>query len=282
MNEFKGTPGPWEIKPEEVDRPYIRIRGTRLGGRFKVANVLSPDYDGVHHREADEQHVEYFAHCWESGQPIPALTVIPDADGKRIKILDGQHRYLGALRAIERGVPIARIECKDFTGDEADKIAFMVSSSQGKQLDPLERAKAYVRLKGFGWTNEEIAKKVGRSVSDVQMHLSLGDVPDAIKQRINAGQISYANAVAVAREHGDDAVNVIDAAVEEAKAQGKDKVTAKTLKAKKVKPIDRLIQLLKEADHMVVAEGHVAQETEEFLRLPSAELSEVLAILEKL
>lgn len=237
---------------------------------------------GYNIREADEQHVEYFAQCWESGQPIPALTVIPDSDGKRIKILDGQHRYLGALRAIERGVPIARIECKDFTGDEADKIAFMVSSSQGKQLDPLERAKAYVRLKGFGWTNEEIAKKVGRSVSDVQMHLSLGDVPDSIKQRINAGQISYANAVAVAREHGDDAVNVIDAAVEEAKAQGKDKVTAKTLKAKKVKPIDRLIQLLKEADHMVVAEGHVAQETEEFLRLPSAELNEVLAILEKL
>ena len=54
MTQFKGTPGPWEIKPEEVDRPYIRIRGTQLGGRFKVANVLSPDYDGVHHCEADE------------------------------------------------------------------------------------------------------------------------------------------------------------------------------------------------------------------------------------
>lgn len=54
MTQFKGTPGPWEIKPEEVDKPYIRIRGTQLGGRFKVANVLSPDYDGVHHCEADE------------------------------------------------------------------------------------------------------------------------------------------------------------------------------------------------------------------------------------
>lgn len=54
MTQFKGTPGPWEVKPEEVDRPYIRIRGTQWGGRFKVANVLSPDYDGVHHREADE------------------------------------------------------------------------------------------------------------------------------------------------------------------------------------------------------------------------------------
>ncbi|EOH6340962.1 hypothetical protein ACSPNK_002418 [Providencia stuartii] len=52
--EFKGTPAPWGIKPEEVDKPYIRIRGTRLGCRFKIANVLTPIYDGVHPREADE------------------------------------------------------------------------------------------------------------------------------------------------------------------------------------------------------------------------------------
>ena len=48
------TPGPWEVKPEECDRPYIRVRGTRLGGRFKVCNVLTPVYEGVHKREADE------------------------------------------------------------------------------------------------------------------------------------------------------------------------------------------------------------------------------------
>jgi ParB family transcriptional regulator, chromosome partitioning protein len=198
------------------------------------------------------------------------------------RILDGQHRYLGALRAIERGAPIVRIECKDFTGDEADKIAFMVSSSQGKQLDPFERAKAYTRLKGFGWTNEEIAKKVGRSVSDVQMHLSLGDVPAEVKARINAGQISYANAVAVTREHGDDAVKVIDEAVEEAKAQGKDKVTAKVLKSKKIKPVDRLIELLKPADHVILPAGHVVAEDEEFIQIPVADIHEVMAILEKM
>ena len=54
MSEFKGTPGPWEIKPEEVDKHYIRIRGTQLGGRYKVANVLTPVYEGVHEREAKE------------------------------------------------------------------------------------------------------------------------------------------------------------------------------------------------------------------------------------
>ena len=51
---MKHTPGPWEMKPEEVDKPYIRIRGTQLGGRFKIANVLTPVYDGVPEREAKE------------------------------------------------------------------------------------------------------------------------------------------------------------------------------------------------------------------------------------
>ena len=40
--------------PEEVDRPYIRVRGTALGGRYKVANVPTPVYDGVDAREARE------------------------------------------------------------------------------------------------------------------------------------------------------------------------------------------------------------------------------------
>lgn len=48
------TPGPWQAMPEEVDKPYIRIRGTVLGGRFKIANVLTTVYDGVHERVAQE------------------------------------------------------------------------------------------------------------------------------------------------------------------------------------------------------------------------------------
>jgi len=48
------TPGPWRTLPEECDRPYIRVRGTSLGARYKVANVLTPTYANVHPREADE------------------------------------------------------------------------------------------------------------------------------------------------------------------------------------------------------------------------------------
>lgn len=48
------TPGPWNLLPEECDRPYVRVRGTVPGGRFKIANVLTPAYEGVHEREAKE------------------------------------------------------------------------------------------------------------------------------------------------------------------------------------------------------------------------------------
>lgn len=51
---MKHTSAPWEMKPEEVDKSYIRIRGTHLGGRFKIANVFTPVYDGVPEREAEE------------------------------------------------------------------------------------------------------------------------------------------------------------------------------------------------------------------------------------
>lgn len=54
MNRFKGTAAPWSQLPEESDKPYIRIRGTNIGCRYKIANVLTPCYDGVKSREADE------------------------------------------------------------------------------------------------------------------------------------------------------------------------------------------------------------------------------------
>lgn len=46
----KHTEGPWRVLPEEPDKDYSRVRGTRLGHRFKIANV----HDGDHPREYAE------------------------------------------------------------------------------------------------------------------------------------------------------------------------------------------------------------------------------------
>ena len=50
----KHTLDPWEVLPEECDKSYIRIRGARLGGRYKIANVIAPTYPGAPPEEAIE------------------------------------------------------------------------------------------------------------------------------------------------------------------------------------------------------------------------------------
>ncbi len=49
--ETKFTKGEWAILPLEDDKEYIRIRGSALGGRYKVANVIDLKN---HHNEEQE------------------------------------------------------------------------------------------------------------------------------------------------------------------------------------------------------------------------------------
>ena len=37
------TPGPWVVLPAEDGVSYLRVRGNRLGARYKVANVMAPN-----------------------------------------------------------------------------------------------------------------------------------------------------------------------------------------------------------------------------------------------
>ena len=104
---------------------------------------------GFNVREIDQEHVGEFRDAFIAGEYILPLTVQVTEQG--IKIIDGHHRYYGAPAATEAGYPIERVECKDFVGSDADRIAFMVTSSQGKPLTSIERGKAYQRLVNQGW-----------------------------------------------------------------------------------------------------------------------------------
>lgn len=207
--------------------------------------------EGYNIRDIDQSHVEEFAEAFSAGEYLPAMTVEVTARG--VKILDGHHRYHGAKLAIERGHEVLRIECKDFVGSEADKIAFMVTSSQGKQLSPVERANAYLRLKNQGWTNEEITKKVKRSVSDVQQHLSLSGCAPEILDKINKRQMSYATGIELQRAHGANAGLAADEAMEKALKEGKSKVTkAVTAPQFSAKQARRLVELLSDSAPMLI------------------------------
>ena len=178
---------------------------------------------GFNVRDIDPVHVDEFRDAFIAGEYIPPLAV--QVTDKGVKIIDGHHRYYGALAAKEAGTEIPRLECKDFVGSDADRIAFMVTSSQGKPLTPLERAAAYQRLVNQGWESGEIAKKVKRSVADVDHHLQLLSCGDELINMVRTGEVAATTAVALSREHGPHASAVAVEQMGKAKAAGKSKLT---------------------------------------------------------
>lgn len=251
--------------------------------------------DGYNIRDVDQAHVEEFRDAYLAGEYVPPLTVEVTQQG--IKVIDGHHRFAGAKMAAETGLEL-RLEVNDITGtSEADKIALMVTSSQGKPLEPLERAKAYARLKAQGWTNDEIAKKVKRSPSDVANMLALAECPEPIKDMVRGGQMSYVTATELTRQHGTEAEAVAAQALEEAKAAGKDKVTKKFTepkapKAPKAKPEniqppfgkDKLTRLADLAVHIELVHSDERLEDAEddesmTLRAPAGVVREFMALV---
>lgn len=74
----------------------------------------------------------------------------------------------------------------------------IVENLQRKDLNPMERAKAFLRLKEeFNFDNNQIAKKMSKSVPYVINCLKLLTLPDAIKDGLLSGLISEGHARAL-------------------------------------------------------------------------------------
>ena len=77
---------------------------------------------------------------------------------------------------------------------EAAQIA-LIENLQREDLNPMEEAMAYLRLKvDFHLTQEEIAKAVGKSRTAVANSMRLLDLPQGISSKISEGKISVGHA----------------------------------------------------------------------------------------
>ncbi|WP_304168276.1 DNA-binding protein [Lonsdalea britannica] len=220
--------------------------GTKVNKTYMVPISELYVEPGYNVREIDQEHVTEFRDAFIAGEFVPPLAVQVTDQG--VKIIDGHHRYYGATAATESGHEILRLECKDFVGSEADRIAFMVTSSQGKSLSPLERAAAYLRLKNQGWEPAEIAKKVKRSIADVSYHLQLLDCSDGLLAMVKSGEIAPTTAVALSQQHGSKAESVATEQMGKARAAGKKKLTkSDAMPQFSAKKARRLVELLVDA-----------------------------------
>lgn len=186
---------------------------------------MEPGYN-IRDGEIDQGSVDGFCASFMAGSYVPAIGV--DITDTGLRVNDGQHRYLGAQKAVSQGKTDLMLEVYDVTElPPAQRIGRMVKANDGTPTSPIARANAYARMKAEGMTNDQIAKEVHRSPSDVANFLALAACPEHLKEMVKAGQMSYVMAIELAKEHGEDAPAVAAEALEKAKAAGKEKVTKK-------------------------------------------------------
>jgi ParB family chromosome partitioning protein len=125
-------------------------------------------------------------------QPIVVRSVRGAADS--YEIIAGERRWRAAQRAGTHDVPIAVLEVSD---SEALELA-IIENVQRADLNPLEEAAGYQSLADeFGYSQDDIAKTVGKSRSHVANTLRLLKLPDSVKDYINAGKLTAGHARAL-------------------------------------------------------------------------------------
>jgi ParB family chromosome partitioning protein len=110
------------------------------------------------------------------------------------EIVAGERRWRAAQRAQLHQVPVVIREIDD---GQALELA-LVENLQREDLMALEEADAYHRLmETFGYTQEALAKDLGKSRSHIANTLRLRALPDAVKALLEVGELRAGHARAL-------------------------------------------------------------------------------------
>lgn len=215
--------------------------------------------DRDHGHRLEESIQELYAYIIAGGK-VPPLEVYP-CDGDKVALVEGHRRLDAMTRAKNTGrLPASYlgpdgeywVEVKQFEGDAAARAVRVLTSNSNLKLTPLEIARQYKRLRDeHGMGPEAIAREVGKTRQHVDQLLILADASPEVQQMVADGKVAATEAVKIARQHKQDAAEVLGDA---AKGAGGKKVTAKALKpwtppAKVTVPlVDTTARILDELD----------------------------------
>jgi len=110
------------------------------------------------------------------------------------ELIAGERRLRAAIEAGLEEVPVV---VRDAPPAERLELA-LIENLQREDLSPLEEAEAYRHLiDEYGLTQEEIARRVGKSRPAITNALRLLALPDAVKTQLESGALSAGHARAV-------------------------------------------------------------------------------------
>lgn len=151
--------------------------------------LIEPNKDQPRQRFDDTSLAELVASIKVHGilQPL----VVSPLSGGRYQLVVGERRWRAAKQLGLGEVPVIIRPV-----DEQQKLELaLIENIQRQDLNPLEEAAAYRRLQAeFNLTQEQVAKQVGKSRSQIANIERLLSLPPAIKQALGDGRITVGHA----------------------------------------------------------------------------------------
>jgi ParB family chromosome partitioning protein len=141
----------------------------------------------------------------ESGQQTPIIVVLSAENRERYLVIDG-HKRIAALQQLGRDT----VEATVWAMSEAEALLLDRSLRLSPQESALEQGWLLTEMEQrFGYSLEELGRRLDRSVSWVSRRLGLVEVlPEAIQQQVREGklaaQLAMKYLVPVARVHVED------------------------------------------------------------------------------
>ena len=137
----------------------------------------------------DETTIEELAQSIRESGIVQPILAVPDGDA--FKIIVGERRWRAARLAGLRRVPVL---VRSIAEDKQLEIS-LIENLHRENLNPLEVARAYQRLiQELGYTQQQLAEKVGMDRSSVANTLRLLKLPEDIRDALEQGRISMGHA----------------------------------------------------------------------------------------
>lgn len=164
------------------------------GQRRVPVEFLRPSARNPRRSFADDELEDLTASVRERGilQPIIVRPLKGMADA--YEIIAGERRWRAAQRAGLHEVPVIQVEADD---REALEIA-IVENVQRSDLNAIEEAAGYERLIAeFSYTQNDLARVIGKSRSHVANTLRLSKLPEPVRRMVAEGAVSAGHARAL-------------------------------------------------------------------------------------
>ncbi len=170
-----------EVKEEKIEKADLMLD----------INLIVPNKEQPR-KNFDKEKIQALADSIAQHGIVQPLVVVKEKD--YYKIVAGERRFRAAKQLKLKEIPVI---VKEYTDLQISEIA-LVENLQREDLNPVEEAMGLKQLmEKFSLTQEEAAKKVGKSRSAVANTLRLLELPESVSKLLVEGKLSMGHARAL-------------------------------------------------------------------------------------